>query len=304
MLKALLNYKQIYSTFATQLNMALNLKTLGTRSLSGAVFVAVLLGAILWNYYSFAFLFFVVSMLGLNEFFKISEILQAKPYKTAAYALAVILYALSLHFSFFIGRFSVLSFLFYPFLLLIPFILMAVAMLSKREQPIQNYLFTLFGLLYAVIPFCLLHDLVNLRYGLTPSDAFYNPKPLLAIIFLIWCNDTFAYLGGSLFGKHKMIPRVSPGKTWEGTLFGIAVSVALAYLIRNTMFDGSGYLWPVMGLLVPVLATVGDLVESMLKRQAGIKDSGNLMPGHGGVLDRFDSLIFVSPFALVILNML
>jgi phosphatidate cytidylyltransferase len=139
----------------------------------------------------------------------------------------------------------------------------------------------------------------------TKNDVVdYQPMILLGIIFLIWSNDTFAYLGGSLFGKNKMIPRISPGKTWEGTVFGVLVSFGVSFLIKNYLVKSETTIWPVLGILVPVFATIGDLVESMLKRQAGVKDSGNLMPGHGGALDRFDSLIFVTPFVVVLLYFL
>ena len=96
-----------------------------------------------------------------------------------------------------------------------------------------------------------------------------------------------------------MIERVSPGKTWEGTIIGVLITFALSFTFNSLVFKLNDYSWPLLGILIPVLATIGDLVESKLKREAGIKDSGSIMPGHGGVLDRFDSLIFVSPFVYV-----
>ena len=284
--------------------MAMNLKTLGVRSLTGSVFVMVLLGCLLFGYTTFALLFFVVSLIGLSEFFSISEKLGARPFKTVTYILAVILYFLSVNHLYLFGSMGLLTFLFYPLLLLTPFILMAVAMFSKRESPLLDFSYSLFAILYAVLPFCLLQELVVKNYSFEADMMRYDYRSVLAVILLIWSNDTFAYLGGSLFGKHKMIARVSPGKTWEGTLFGILVSFGISFLLQKYLVHESLGIWPVFGILVPVLATIGDLVESMLKRQAGIKDSGNLMPGHGGVLDRFDSLIFVSPFVVIILNLL
>ncbi|MBL7931944.1 MAG: phosphatidate cytidylyltransferase, partial [Bacteroidia bacterium] len=157
------------------------------------------------------------------------------------------------------------------------------------------------GIIYAVLPFALMHDLVK------SSGCFagaYNPNILLGVILLIWSNDTFAYLGGSVFGKNKMIERVSPGKTWEGTIFGVILTIGSGYIIGNNILSENQSVWLVLGLVVPVFATIGDLIESMLKRQAGVKDSGNIMPGHGGVLDRFDSLIFVSPFVFLLMDLL
>ena len=159
------------------------------------------------------------------------------------------------------------------------------------------------GIAYAVLPFALLQDLVQFKDDVTGISTFV-PEVLLGVILLIWSNDTFAYLGGSLFGKHKMSPRISPGKTWEGTIFGIIMTFGLSFLLKRYFNNDLFNVWLMLGALVPVLATIGDLVESMLKRQADVKDSGNIMPGHGGILDRFDSLIVVSPFVYVLLKLL
>lgn len=272
--------------------MALNLKTLGIRSLSAIVFVVLLIGSVLWNYWSFSIFFFAVSMLGLHEFYKISEKLGTAPYKGIGFFCGIFTYLFFLHeLYFFVHKIT---------LLLVPFIILAVALFSKRNNPIQNALFTFAGVLYSVLPFALLHGDMNFF-----DPDYYGKRQILGIIFLIWSNDTFAYLGGSLFGKHKMMERISPGKTWEGTIFGILVTIAVSFIIQKYWLDEDNsttnkILWMVYGICVPILATIGDLIESMLKRQAGLKDSGNIMPGHGGILDRFDSLIFVSPFVYVI----
>ncbi len=280
--------------------MALNLKTLGTRTLSGVVFVILLMASVLFNYYSFTVFFFIVALIGLNEFYKIAQKLNAQPYKIVGYLCASLIYFVFVNFSFLISNVNTnFSYL----LVLIPFIIFAVALFSKNQQPIKNTFYTIGGLLYAVLPFALLNDFVIVTQINNNTFQFF-PKLLLGIIFLIWSNDTFAYLGGSIFGKHKMIVHISPGKTWEGTIFGILVTFGISFLIQRYFIQTQNNIWLVLGILVPILATIGDLVESMLKRQAGIKDSGNIMPGHGGVLDRFDSLIFVSPFVYVMFKCL
>lgn len=282
--------------------MALNIKTLGTRALTALVFVVLLLSCLLWNYYSFTVFFFVVALLGLQEFYKLSENLQAKPYKILGTLSAVCLY-----FSFIKSEYLNIPLMAFDlravFLTLIPFVILLAALFDKGQAPIQNALHTLLAIIYAVFPFALIHILVT-PFGTEHDTAYFEPKLLLGVILLIWGNDTFAYLGGSLFGKHKMIERISPGKTWEGTITGIVLSFAASFLFEDLLLKTNTSLWPVLGILVPVLATFGDLVESLLKRQAGVKDTGNLMPGHGGILDRFDSLIFVSPFVFVILKLL
>lgn len=274
--------------------MALHLKTLGIRSLSAAVFVILLVGSVMCNYFSFTLFFFVVSMIGLHEFYKIAEKLGAQPYKVIGFVSGILTYIVFLNIGF-LAYLVVIKPILTPLPFIMPFIIFAVALFSKRANPIQNALFTIAGIIYAVLPFALLHNIQSF------NEELFS-KRIMGIIFLIWSNDTFAYLGGSLFGKHKMIPRISPGKTWEGTIFGILMTVGVSFLIQNYWIKEDKILWLIFGITVPILATIGDLVESMLKRQAGIKDSGNIMPGHGGVLDRFDSLIFVSPFVFVILT--
>jgi len=273
--------------------MALNVKTLGTRSLSAAVFVILLIGSVYTSYISFAIFFFIVSLLGLNEFYKISEKLGAQPYRISGYIFGILTYIFYLQKDF--TGFDDVAWILPSPILIFPFIILAVGLFSKRENSMRNSFFTICGIFYCVLPFCLLNQLCYYNIG-KPDGYVYAPWFVLGIIFLIWSNDTFAYLGGSLFGKNKMIERVSPGKTWEGTAIGVLLTFALSFIFDRYVFHLRNNMWPVLGICIPILATIGDLVESKLKREAGIKDSGSIMPGHGGALDRFDSLIFVSPF--------
>ncbi|MEI6020450.1 MAG: phosphatidate cytidylyltransferase [Bacteroidota bacterium] len=283
--------------------MALNKQTFITRTSSAVVFVAILLGAILYNYISFTILFFVIAMIALKEFMQLSGKLGANPYRGLAYFCASLMY-LILADGFLIqpeGFFEIMNF-FQPVCILIPFIIFSRALFDKREGAIGNALYTIIAIVYAVLPFILLNHLVGFKNE--SNTRVYNPQLLLGTIFLIWSNDTFAYIGGSLIGKHKMIARISPGKTWEGTIIGIVIAFALSFTFKYFLTIPFPAIWPVLGLLVPVLATLGDLVESLLKRKAGIKDSGQLMPGHGGALDRFDSIIFVSPFVYALVQII
>ncbi|MGZ4099209.1 MAG: phosphatidate cytidylyltransferase [Bacteroidia bacterium] len=277
--------------------MALNLKTLSTRSISAAVFVILLVGCVLWNYYSFSVFFFIISLIGLNEFYRIAEKMDAKPFKMVGFICAVLIYIVFMESSWNVGLHDFQK-VGRVVLVLFPFIILAVGLFSKTENSIRSALFTIGGIVYAALPFALLNQTVFYDDGCTGN--FFSPWLILGIIFLIWSNDTFAYIGGSLFGKNKMIERVSPGKTWEGTIIGIFITFGLSFLFNTFVFRLDPLTWPILGLIIPVLATIGDLVESKLKREAGIKDSGNIMPGHGGILDRFDSLIFVSPFVFAL----
>lgn len=131
------------------------------------------------------------------------------------------------------------------------------------------------------------------------GEAGYNPTLPLVVIILVWINDIFAYLGGSLVGKHQLTPSLSPGKTWEGTFTGLILCTVTGYLIHQVTGLFSPGIWILTGGLTSLLSLSGDLFESALKRSYGVKDTGTILPGHGGMLDRFDSLLFVAPMAFL-----
>ncbi len=168
------------------------------------------------------------------------------------------------------------------------FALSAIVQLWKKsEQPFRDAAYTMVPMLYIAIP-------LGLMLALVPD---VGARVVLMIVLMVWLNDSGAYIGGSLFGKHKMWVRHSPGKTWEGTAFGVLVTMLLAVFVGPLIQPAvAWYHWLVLGFICSVVDTLGDLVESMLKRSVGMKDSGNIMPGHGGFLDRFDSLLIIMPF--------
>jgi len=171
-------------------------------------------------------------------------------------------------------------------LLVILFPLVGFAELyRKKVTPFQNMGVTVIGLFYVVLPFVLI-NVMRLN-----TDNFW---PVLSIFILTWCSDTFAYLVGRKIGKRKLFERISPNKSWEGFVGGLLFSV-LAGLIIAYFTDDSFVKYVVYGIVISSFGTLGDLVESMLKRSLKIKDSGTILPGHGGLLDRFDAVIFVIP---------
>ena len=276
--------------------MAMDFKKLGIRSLSAAAFVIVLISCLLFSYISFSLFFFVIALWALTEYFKLGKKLGFTPYKKVGYAGAFIIYLVCTQWPL-ISSFIELPTINPLIMVVLPAIALVMAVFDTGSKPFNNAVFTIGGWMYAVLPFGLLNYLGTDRID---EQIYFEPKIVLGIILLIWSNDTFAYLGGSFFGKNKMIERVSPGKTWEGTAIGVVVTFALSYLLPTVLSIEASRFWVVAGITVPVLATLGDLLESVLKRQAGVKDSGNVMPGHGGILDRFDSLIFVTPFAVLL----
>jgi len=177
------------------------------------------------------------------------------------------------------------------------FLLFIVELFLESRQPIVNMGHYVLGVVYLGVPFALL---ISISYG---QDG-YAPLRVLGLLLLTWTNDTMAYLVGSQIGRTPFFPRISPKKTWEGTLGGMVLTFVLAGLFSMWMPVFSFQEWMGLAAAVAVFGTVGDLVESMLKRSMGVKDSGSIMPGHGGFLDRFDSFIFVLPFAWFVLLLL
>lgn len=284
--------------------MALNLKTFTTRTITAAIFVAVLLTCICYSFLSFTALFAIVSIWGLYEFYQLSEKLGAKPYKWLGYVIGLSAF---IHYSILNSNYA----LFYPSDKLLPivnvlvFCIFIVALFKNSTQTILDISYTIAGVIYAVIPFIILVNVSCIDKSFTFNHntgnwlkdiAPYNYHYVLGVIVLIWSSDVFAYLVGSFIGKHKLYERISPGKTWEGTIGATFLTIGCSFIIAKWFPELAIKHWIIISIIVCVFGTIGDLVESMMKRQAGVKDSGSIMPGHGGILDRFDSLLFVSPF--------
>ena len=196
------------------------------------------------------------------------------------------------------------STVFIPYLITIIYLLVA-ELYAKQEDPVHDWAYTMMSQMYVVLPFSLLN---MLAFRAAPEGIMYVYTLPLSVFVFLWVNDTGAYCCGSLFGKHKLFPRISPGKSWEGSIGGgifVLVAAALVWYLTD-VYDmnptGMGMLeWMGLGLTVVVFGTWGDLVESLFKRTLGIKDSGNILPGHGGMLDRFDSSLLAIPAAVVYL---
>jgi len=192
------------------------------------------------------------------------------------------------------------SVVFIPYLVTIVYLLVAELYL-KQEDPIQDWAYTMLSQMYIALPFSLLNVLA---FNATSNGivAFNTLLPLSIFVFL-WANDSGAYCIGSLLGRHKLFPRISPGKSWEGSIGGAVVVLAVAFAISYYLDDNmlTTLEWLGLGLVVVVFGTWGDLVESLFKRTLGIKDSGSILPGHGGMLDRFDSSLLAIPAAVVYL---
>ena len=276
------------------------MKNLMVRTLSGLVLVAVFVGAVLGSQWSFGALLLLILVGGQTEFYKLARETGLSPQRWMGLAVGVLLFALN----FIVFRqFSrsvtdeaggaVLYLLLYIGLLLPT--LFVCELFRRSATPLANLGATLLGVLYVAVPLSLL-----LYVPVLAGDGVWRPETVLCYIFIIWATDVFAYLVGMTFGRHRLCERLSPKKSWEGFFGGLAGAVATG-LAAAYALDANYWVWGGLALVASLSGVAGDLVESMFKREAGVKDSGQVIPGHGGVLDRFDALLLSAPYVFLYL---
>jgi len=271
-----------------------------TRAITGVFFIAVMIGSLLCGPYVFGLFYLLLSLLCLQEFYKLLQQAGNRPNVFAGLINGLLLF----------GYFGVLcyrnvlpvandelGFPLYKYVFLLPVAVCSIFILElyrNFDNPFANIGYTLLGVIYAVLPFSFFHALAY-------AGATYNQHIPLAFFIMLWANDTGAYLTGRQFGRTRLFPRHSPNKTWEGFIGGIIISALAGYIISRYYTELPWRNWVSVAIIIGVVGTASDLVESMLKRSLNIKDSGTILPGHGGLLDRFDGLLLTAPIVFAYL---
>lgn len=272
------------------------------RAISGAVYIILLLASILYSTESFLILFGIFLIISLFEFCNLIQVNKIFPIFSGA-SLYVIITFISNYNKNKSEDIQTLDIVLLATTLLIS-IKCILFLFDDEKQKISNLSKYLYLLGYITLPFIFI---TKISFGIND----YNPKIIIGLFILIWTNDTFAYIVGKSIGKHKLFEKISPKKTIEGFFGGLISAIFTGYLISiflikpSAQFSNKSILiWTIIAAIVGVVGTIGDLIESKFKRIAGVKDSGKIMPGHGGVLDRLDSVIFVAPFIFLFYKIL
>lgn len=262
------------------------MKELLTRAISGLAYVALIIGSILYSKESFYVVFFMLMMLCLFEFKRLIHL----KYNWAYVVAALIFFRFSeleLFRSKYFHFFLIIS-------LFIPFIYqLFITKISIASSKIGQFFL---AVAYIALPFSLMTSIPFI-------NGEYHPKTIISIFALIWANDTFAYLVGSNLGRTKLYEKISPNKTVEGAIGGFIATLIAAYFLAQYVPIFTLISWLIIAVLIVIFGLLGDLIESKFKREAQVKDSSNLIPGHGGFLDRLDSIIFAAPFVYVYLHL-
>ena len=260
------------------------------RALTALVGAFVLVFCAIYGQWTFFTVFFLITLLSVREFAQLGGLPKSQTHWLFLSAISTY----SLLFLFASGN---LSPKYLAILLPIYSMGLVIQLYLKEDKPLRIIGLCYLGIGYVILPFSLLSFIIFHNWG-------YSPYLVVALLFMMWCLDTGAYFAGITFGKHKLFERISPKKSWEGAIGGFVFAVFASWVFSLYLDQLSQGQWLLVGAVVAITGIFGDLVESFIKRVAATKDSGTTLPGHGGFLDRFDSLLFSIPFYLLLLQLL
>ncbi len=271
------------------------MKNLAVRAFSGLIYAFIIFLGTTIHPKGLIVLMMVFGLFSLYEFFKITQ-LKNKLYQLGA--LIVSLLVFGYYGKEFLGAFENSNHYFFHlrslyFIIPVLFVFSIYVIFKSTNELLNDFGKVTLGLTYVIAPFAVALTLPSFTYNLGEKVMNYE---VFFVFLLLWCSDTFAYLTGNLIGKHKLAPKISGAKTWEGFFGGIVFTILAGFLIQHFYGENLHGNWMIIGFIVAALGPIGDLTESKLKRFFNVKDSSNLIPGHGGFLDRLDSFIFVVPF--------
>jgi len=268
-----------------------NINNLGQRVIFGLSGIAIIISAIVLSQWGFLAVFLLICILTILEFYKLAGVDGLLPLKYWGTFTGAFLFLIT----FLVESGLMESRYFYTFIPIVTCIFF-INLYKNVSKPFTNIAYTFLGIIYVSLPFTLLNLIAYL-------NGSYDYMLVLGILLLLWASDTGAYFAGKKFGKTKLFERISPKKSWEGFIGGTLLNIIIAFCLSMLFTVLPLWKWLVIGIIISVAGTYGDLVESLFKRGIHIKDSGNTIPGHGGFLDRFDGLLLSVPFILAFLKL-
>ncbi len=272
--------------------MGSKMRNLAVRTATGVVLAIVMLGAVWHSQWSFGLFLLAITLGGVREFYNMSQAKGVEVQFYSGYVAAATIFAIG--FDYFYNNSALNIPLILLLITVVPTIFI-IELFKSTDRPLTNIAATILGFTYVAVPLAMLAGV-----PLMISGGAWNPWVMILYIVIIWSNDSFAYLVGVTCGRHKLNEKISPKKSWEGFYGGVVGAILLSALVAY-LFDGQYVKWVGIGFITSIVGCLGDLIESMFKRTCGVKDSGSLLPGHGGWLDRFDGFIFSAPYVMVYL---
>ncbi len=269
------------------------MKNVLQRTASGIIYLVILIGCLFLGKYAFGAVILLIGLLALVEFYDLTGISGFTQTTVPGIISGTVLFVLA-----FLIASQTISLQYLALSVLLPILSFILSLYSVKRDFIKYFSKVNLGILYIIIPLAIMNYLVF------PSvnGHEYTHRIVLGILTLVWINDTGAYITGSTIGRHKLFPRISPKKSWEGFIGGTLLTILTAWLISDWLGVIDTGKWIAVSMIIAVTGTFGDLIESMLKRSTGVKDSGTIMPGHGGFLDRFDSTIIAFPLVFLFIS--